>query len=123
MTTKINLYVRQFDTLNTVIVTIPGQNFGSTNVELLQVLHVSLDEAATGTDSETVILDLSDIEISGSGFLTCLDLFQRQLASAGRQLVVCGDRTGLIELVNWAGRMRYQVDLTAALNASALQPA
>lgn len=121
MIAQFSLYVRQIDELDTVIVTIPARDFCSTNIEILQLLDLRLDQAANDTESETVILDLSAIEIAGSGFLTCLDSFQRQLSSAGRQLVVCGDQTGLIRLVNWTDRMRYQVDLTAALNSTSLQ--
>ena len=123
MVSKLHLSLRHVKPLDTVIVTVPVANYGSTNFDLLMRLDSAFADVAGNTASLSVILDLSAIEISGSHFLACLDSLEKQLASTGRRLVVCGDRTGLIQLVNWSDRMSYQRDLVSALNQCALLPA
>ena len=123
MDSKPTIYLRQIDRLGTAIVTLPEDDYGSANQAKLDSLLVALDEMAAQTAEKNVILDLSEVAISGSAFLTCLDSFERQLKSAGRRLVVCRDRIGLIKIVNWAKRMNYQCDLAAALEWCALQSA
>lgn len=123
MVSKLRLSLRHVESLDTVIVTVPAENYGSTNIDLLQSLDSAFADLAVNTASISVVLDLCAIEISGSHFLACLDSLEKQLASTGRRLVVCGDRTGLIQLVNWSDRMCCQRDLVAALNQCVLQPA
>ena len=123
MDSKLPIYLRQIDRLGTAIVTLPEDNYGSANQAKLDLLLAALDKVVTQTAEENVILDLSEVAISGSAFLTCLDSFERQLKSAGRRLTVCSDRIGLIKIVNWAKRMNYQCDLAAALEWCAFQSA
>ena len=112
--------VQRIEEHDTILISVSAGNYGSLNIAKLRALRIALHATAVERSSSTVILDLSAVESCGSGFLTCLDSCYRALHKAGRCLIVCGDRTGLIEIVNWTERLQYQPDLHSALKQSAL---
>jgi hypothetical protein len=121
MTPILPILCRQIE--DAIVVSIPAGNYGSTQVDRLRTFQTALADVMGSTANTKVILDMSAVEACGSGFLTCLDFVRSKLIANGRQLVVCGDRMGLLQTVQWSERMQCQRDLASALNLCSRQSA
>lgn len=99
---------------STLVLTVAAGGLGSLAIERLTHLESEFQSWLT-TSARTVIVDLTNVTDAGSGLLGCLARFRQQLQRAGKKLVVCGDRCGLVEHVGWSTLMCLQADVPQAL--------
>ncbi len=92
-----HLTIESLDPTETLLITITGRSYRSSEEEQLQSLRRELDTIDPHMESSrNVIVDLSQIEIFGSGLLRVLFDQLAPLRMLGIQAILCGDRHGLV---------------------------
>jgi anti-anti-sigma regulatory factor len=113
--TRAILSARPVFETESLVLTLDSGTFGSLELDRLDQLETELREWRLTTAARFVVIDLSRVTSCGSGLLGCLARLRTQLELMGKKLVVCGDNTGLIEVVGWAVQMNLQADVQQAL--------
>jgi anti-anti-sigma regulatory factor len=111
---KSTLVVRHAPHLQTTIVTLRGETFGSLETGKLQQLQADL----TGVScfEPQLIIDLVGVRQYGSAFLSELIRWIRQLERPEGSVIICVDRTGLLQCCALDRWLTIRPDLLAALN-------
>ena len=93
-------FFRTVEHLNTAIVTIRGNTYGSLEEAKLARLRIDLQQIVGLLDqrSDSVIIDLTSVSFMGSGFLQQLFHGIRAIGRDPKRILVCGDQTGLLKL-------------------------
>jgi anti-anti-sigma regulatory factor len=103
----------------TLVVTLHAGSYGSLCGETLVRLAAELEAMTHESLAHTVVVDLARMEVGGTAFLTVLLNLRRRLERNEQQLIVCGDRTGLLRVVGWDELMNLQANLESALDLAA----
>lgn len=113
-----SIVVRHVARLDAVIVTLRGETYGSLEEAKLEQLGADLATAQTTSalGSCRVVVDLSGISMIGSAFVRVLYTWIGKLGCAPANVIVCGDRTGLLKLCATDRWLTVRPDLVAALD-------
>ena len=89
-----------------LLLTPAAGTYGSTELDTLERQGERLVACGCGEAPHApvtqVVVDLSLVSVGGSGLLGVLAQFRQQLALEGRTLCLCGDQTGLLQMVGWS---------------------
>ena len=116
-TIRQTVVTRRDERLGTVIFSVRGDSFGS--LDLAKLAQLRADLAAGGallaTGRDRVVVDLSAVTMFGTGFLRELFLWIPTLNCPPEDVIVCGDRLGLLKVSATDRWMIVRADLAAAL--------
>lgn len=96
-----SIAVRMLTRQNTIVVTVQGDSFGSLEAAKLVELRTELDALTAELrpySGHRIIVDLAEITMMGSGFLSELFLWIGSLKRSRGDVILCGDRMGLLKL-------------------------
>ena len=111
-----HLTIESLDSTETVLITITGRSYRSSEEEQLQSLRQELESIEGPMETAgSVIVDLSQIEIFGSGLLRVLFDQLAPLRLLGIQAILCGDRHGLVVQTAIDHWMTIEENVAAAL--------
>ncbi len=111
-----HLAIDSLDSIETLLITITGRSYRSSEEEQLQSLRQELESIETPLETtRAVIVDLSQIEIFGSGLLRVLFDQLAPLRMLGIQAILCGDRHGLVVQTAIDRWMTIEENLAGAL--------
>lgn len=103
---------------HTLVLTLVPGAYGSADESTIRRLNADFRDAVHETLASVVIVDLSAVEIGGSGLLTALFRLRTMLHRSQQALSVCSDRRGLIAVARWEQLMQLQPGLDEALKAT-----
>ncbi len=114
-----SFHVQTVPQVDAAILTPVSATYGSLEFPKLAQLGSDLARFRSDFRGAQVIVDLSGIKQHGSGFLNELIEFATDLRRRDIPLVICGDRSGLVQIVGGSAWCVVATDLVAALEACA----
>lgn len=113
-----SFFVRMLPQAAAVVLTPKSKTYGSLELQKLDKLRRDLSEFQPWS-MESLVVDLTGVVQHGSAFLAVLIELAIRLRRTGTELIVCGDQTGLLELIGGQKWCSLVTDLPAALDHSA----
>ena len=107
-------YVQPLSDRQTTVITVPGLDFNSLQLENLRIVRKFFAYAARRAVGSTVILDTTPVITAGAGFLTEVHRLATRLAEREIQMIIAGNLSGLFRLVGWERRYRIYENLADA---------
>ncbi len=121
MTSFASFRVRNVHQVAAAILTPVSATYGSLELPKLAQLGTDLARFANQFRGSQVIVDLTGIKQHGSGFLNELIAFANDLRRREILLVVCGDQSGLVQIVGGEAWCVITADLVQALEVCGQQ--
>lgn len=107
--------VERIQNFSTIVVTLRNVEYGSLHEAELATLHNDLADVNDRLESaRNVIVDLSELTMFGSAFLRLIHEQLAPLKMLGTNVILCGDKTGLLALT----AMHLWFSLTPTLEAA-----
>lgn len=81
-----------------VVIRLMERDLGSSRYETIDRISEQMIDVARNNPARRLIVDLSSVAYFGAAFLGVLVRLANHVRQLGKQLVVCGDRLGLLSL-------------------------
>jgi anti-anti-sigma regulatory factor len=113
--------VWQLDLSETVVVTLQGDNYGTLELDNLEQLRDDLDTAQILINpKDRIVVDLSGVSMIGSTFIRELYRWIGTLLCRPSNIVICGDRTGVLKVCGADRWLTLRDDLAEVLQVAPL---
>ena len=103
--------------LDAEVVTLLHPQYGSAELEALTTLAGHLRRLAKDGEATQVVLDVSAVRYAGAAWLGVIAEFVRACRNAGRQVLLCGDQTGLLAWARFDKVAPIHSNVAAALRS------